>query len=259
MSPLLFWTWFRDRRRRKLLAEPFPQEWNGYLQRNVPEFSHLTVKEQAKLRDDLRIFMAEKFWEGCNGLTVTDEMRVTIAATACLLTLHLSDGFLDHVHTILIYPGDYVVQDRSVGPDGVVREGPSARHGEAWLRGPVVLSWTNTQESGQNERDGSNLVLHEFAHQIDMRDGEADGIPPLEPKTRERWQHVLQQEQSRLNHALRSGRPTVLDPYAATNAQEFFAVATECFFERPGALRRAHGELYELMRDFFGQDPAARV
>ncbi len=254
---LFFRSWIRNRRRRKLLAQPFPSEWDNYLSSNVLHFSKLTQNQQAKLRNDLRVFIPEMNWEGCNGLEITDEIQVSIAAMACLLVLELPDGMYDRVETILVYPGDYVVRDRSVGPDGVVREGPSARHGEAWLRGPVILSWANALDGGQMHSDGQNLVFHEFAHQLDMLDGLADGRPPLANRNAEQhWSRIMQQEQFRLQHDLQQGRHTVLSPYAATNAQEFFAVATECFFEKPKQLHKRHGELYGLLRDYYRQDPA---
>mgnify|MGYP002623982290 CR=1 FL=1 len=257
---LLFGNWFRNRRRRRIRAEPFPDAWEEYLRRNVALFSKLAPPLQAKLRDELRLFITEKDWEGCNGLEITDEIQVTIAANACLLVLELPEGMYDRVRTILVYPGDYVARDHSVGPDGVVREGPSARHGEAWMRGPVILSWENAREGGQSGRDGQNVVLHEFAHQLDMLDGIADGMPPLAGKAEEqRWQQVMQSEQSRLQHDLRHGRHTLLDPYAATNSQEFFAVATETFFERGAAMRKRHPELYGLLSDYYQQDPAGVV
>ncbi|QDT47698.1 Protein MtfA [Symmachiella dynata] len=256
---LLIGSWWRNRRRRKLCAEPFPDVWEELLHRNAAFFSKLTPQQQAKLRDDLRVFIAEKDWEGCNGLKMSDEIQVTIAANACLLALELPEGMFDRVRTILVYPGDYVVPDRSVGPDGVVREGPSARHGEAWLRGPVILSWSNALEGGQNSRDGRNVVFHEFAHQLDMLDGVVDGMPPLAGKAQQqRWQQITRQAQAELHHDLRHGRPTLLDPYAATNAQEFFAVATECFFERSKAMRKRQPELYGLLSDYYRQDPAGR-
>ncbi len=258
ITMFLFQSWFRNRRRRKLLSEPFPREFEGYLDRNVGHFSKLTAAQQSRLRDDLRVFISEKYWEGCNGLEITDEIQVTVAAMACLLVLELPDGMFDRVETILVYPDDYVAPEKTVGPDGVVREGPSARHGEAWLRGPVILSWSEARAGGQLHNDGRNLVFHEFAHQLDMLSGSSDGRPPLADAAAERrWQDVMQREQVRLQHELQQGRRTVLDPYGATNAQEFFAVATECFFERPRRLRKRHAELYSLLKDYYRQDPAS--
>lgn len=257
---LLIWSWFHRRRRQRLLAEPFPPRWNDYLTSNVGAFQFLTPTQQAKLRDDLRVFIAEKYWEGCNGLEVTEEMQVTIAALACLLVLEMPPGMFDHVRTILVYPGDYVVHDHSVGPDGVVREGPTARHGEAWQRGPVILSWTAAQEGGQYPADGENLILHEFAHQLDMLDGVADGKPPLTGvQENRRWDQTTGQARASLQNDLRHQRRTLLGPYAATNPQEFFAVSTERFFENPIQLRANYPGLYELYCEYYKQDPASRL
>lgn len=255
---LFLWAWLRNRRRRQLLAAPFPPQWIGFLERNVSHYRYLTPRQQAKLRDDLRIFIADKYWEGCDGLNVTDEIQITVAGHACLLVLEMPTGLLDRVETILIYPGDYVVPDRSTGPDGVVREGSAARHGESWLRGPVVLSWTNARAGGRIPGDGENLILHEFAHQLDMLDGIVDGRPPLSDSHAEgHWNQVMQREFQSLQHALHQGRFSLLGDYAATNLEEFFAVATERFFENPVELQQQHAELYALLGNYYRQDPAA--
>jgi Mlc titration factor MtfA (ptsG expression regulator) len=254
----MLFAWLKRRRRRRLLAAPFPAVWLAHLRRNVAAYEILTEAEQARLRDDLRVFIAEKSWEGCGGLTVTDEIRVAIAAQACLLLLGVEHDYFERVRTILVYPTAYRSPDGEVGPDGVVREG-IGRLGEAWHRGPVVLAWDEVRAGGQNHRDGRNVVLHEFAHQLDFLDGLIDGTPPLRDAEQYReWQRVMTAEFDRLRADVERGRATLLDAYGATNPGEFFAVATECFFEKPRQLQEQHPEVYEVLRGYYCQDPACR-
>jgi Mlc titration factor MtfA (ptsG expression regulator) len=252
----MLFAWLQRRRRRRLLATPFPADWLDPLRRNVAAYEVLTDAEQARLRDDLRVFIAEKSWEGCGGLTLTDEVRVAIAGQACLLLLGVEHDYFGHVRTVLVYPTAYRSPDGEVGPDGVVREG-IGRLGEAWHRGPVVLAWDEVRAGGQNHRDGRNVVLHEFAHQLDFLDGLIDGTPPLRDAEEYReWQRVMTAEFDRLRADVGRGRATLLDDYGATNPAEFFAVATECFFEQPRQLRDRHPGVYGVLRGYYGQDPA---
>jgi MtfA peptidase len=249
---------FRNRRRRKVLAQPFPQAWLDILQRNVRMYTSLTSDEQKKLRDDLRVFIADRWWEGCNGLTLDDTMRVTIAAQACVLTLHLPEDvdWFRAVRTVLVHPESFLSASKRHGPGGVVSEG-FANSGEAWHNGPVVLSWADALWGGRNAMDGRNLVLHEFAHVLDMADGVSNGTPPL--KSREeyrRWHEVMTGEYQRLINDAEFGHATLLDVYGATNVAEFFAVATEAFFERGRAMRQIHPELYNVLAGLYRHDPA---
>src|SRR5262249_53756534 len=256
-EPMLF-SWLKGRRRRKPLARPSPGDWLGHLERNVAPYRFLGPAEQAKLRDDLRVFIAEKNWEGCGGLRLTDEIKVTVAAHACLLVLGREHDYFARVKSVLVYPAGYAVPGV---PDryGLVHEDGSWRLGEAHYRGPVVLSWDDTLSDARHPRRGRNLVYHEFAHQLDMLNGAGDGTPLLEgPEQLRRWRGVMTAEHRRLVEAVEYGEATLLDPYGATNPAEFFAVATECFFDRPAALRRHHPELYDVLRDYYRQDPAAR-
>ena len=256
----MFFQWFRQKRRSQILEQPFPREWLDVLEQNVYHYSRVTREEQAAMRDSLRIIIAEKNWEGCNGFTVTDEVKVTIAAEASLLLLGLEDQYFDMVQSILVYPAAYRAHGHSVTPGGVVLEGDSDRGGEAWYRGPVVLSWDYVLAGARHRTHGDNLVLHEFAHQLDMQNGRyADGIPPLESAQQYRhWQEVLTNEYERLVHDCEEGHPTLLSDYGATNTAEFFAVATETFFELPGQMARRHPRLYEILRGYYHQDPALR-
>lgn len=256
----MFFQWFRQTRRHRILEQPFPEEWLPILERNVYHYSRLTADEQAKLRDDLRIIVAEKYWEGCNGFTVSDEVKVTIAAEASLLLLGFKDQYFDMVQSVLVYRDAYRAHSQRVAQGGVILEGDSDREGEAWYRGPVVLSWADALAGARHGHHGSNLVLHEFAHQLDMQNGRtADGTPPLESVEQyRRWQEVFTSEYERLIRDCERGRPTVIDYYGTTNAAEFFAVTTESFFERPTRLAQHHPDLYEIFRDYYHQDPAKR-
>ncbi|MCA9025675.1 MAG: zinc-dependent peptidase [Planctomycetaceae bacterium] len=249
--------WWKDRRRRRLLAVPFPNEWRNVLRRNVVHYSRLTADQQRTLERRVQVFVAEKNWEGCNGLTVTDEMKVTIAAQACLLVLAFKDEYFDNVLSILVYPTGYIAKDVQIGRAGVVIENQQARLGEAWYRGPVIVSWDDALAGGRQEQPGHNLVLHEFAHQLDMQDGrELDGTPPLPSKElAARWAAVMELEFQRLRHDCHSYAHPLLDCYGTTNRAEFFAVATETFFEQPAELSTQHPELYDVLRGYYQQDP----
>ncbi len=252
-------SWLRRRRRRRLLARPFPPAWHEYLKRNVTHYQYLSAREQARLRDDLRIFIAEKRWEGCAGLTITEEMQVTIAAQACLLVLGLEHNYFDRVLSVLVYPQGFLDPQERPGPLGVIDGHGAACIGQAWYRGPVILSWSDAREGARHPRLGHNVVIHEFAHQLDMLDGGINGTPPLgSAEEQARWQEIMTVEFRRLVEASQHGKATLLDQYGTTNEGEFFAVATECFFDLPLPLRQQHPRLYELLRDYYHQDPAER-
>jgi MtfA peptidase len=252
--------WWKRRRRETVRGEPVPETWSGILDQNVGMFARLTPEEQRKLLADMQVFIAEKHWEGCRGIEITEEIRVTVAAQACLLVLGFEEEYFDQVRTVLISPRDYARKGLTVTDRGLVIEGEYQYSGEAWSRGPVVLSWEDVLDGGRNETDGENLVLHEFAHQLDMQNGRvADGIPPLPTEERlHAWLEVFDAEYERHRIDCRRGRYTLLDPYGAEDPSEFFAVTTECFFERPRALAVRHPRLYEQFRDFYRQDPALR-
>jgi Mlc titration factor MtfA (ptsG expression regulator) len=253
-------SWLRQHRRRRILSQAFPGLWLSYLDANVRHYQYLSTAEQAALRDHLRIFMAEKYWEGCAGLTLTDEMEVTISAQACLLTLNLPIKYFPNVGSIFVYPAGYQVVERKRGPGGTVTERLTYRLGEAWHFGPVVLSWQDARYGGVNPEDGRNVVLHEFAHKLDINDGRVDGVPDLEGNAAyERWAEVMSAQYERLVWESGKRHATVLDQYGATNAGEFFAVATEAFFEKPRQLREKHEPRYRMLREYYCQDPAARV
>jgi Mlc titration factor MtfA (ptsG expression regulator) len=255
----MLFTWLRKHWRRRLLARPFPPDWLPHLERNVPAYPLLTEAERSRLQGDLRVFLAEKTWEGCAGLEVTDEMKVTVSALACFLVLGLEHDYFSRVQSVLLYPAGFKVPERKALGDNLVLEGEAEHLGEAHYRGPVILSWAELLDDVRHPGRGRNLVFHEFAHQLDMLDGEVDGTPPLDDnRLARRWRAVMTAEYSRLVDDAEQGLPTLLDDYGTTGPGEFFAVATECFFLRPAPLRRRHRSLYELLRDYYRQDPASR-
>jgi MtfA peptidase len=253
----MLFSWLKNRRRRKILAEPFPAAWDDVLRRNVGHLALLSDAERGKLRRATQIFIAEKGFEGCGGLPMTDEVRVTIAAEACIPVLGMGDFVFDNVQTVLIYPDRFVVPDERPIADNLVEAGETKTLGIAHYRGPVALGWKDALENARNPAHGENLVFHEFAHQLDVLNGAMDGTPTIDDeRLRQRWADVMAGAYDRLCRAAERGKKTLLDPYGATNPAEFFAVVTECFFDLPWELERRYGELYALMRDYFCQDPA---
>jgi MtfA peptidase len=247
---------FKKQRREKLLQNPFPPEWVEVLERNVPIYGRLPEDDRVELQGLIQIFLAEKVFEGCNGLEITDEIKVTIAAQACILLLHRETDVYPRLITILVYPNAYVSNMPAHSPQGIVTEGPQGRLGEAWTSGVVVLSWDDVKHGASDVRDGHNVVFHEFAHQLDQEDGSADGAPILPRRNMySAWARVLGAEYAELRKAADSGKKTVLDDYGATDPAEFFAVATEAFFEKPIQMKKKHPELYEELKAYYGQDP----
>ena len=247
---------FKNHRRAPLLHKPLEPHQRTVVETNVPYVTKLTDAERHELEGLIQVFLAEKSFEGCGGLELTEEMRVTIAAQACLLLLHRETDIYPGVDSILVYPSAYKAKSvRSEG--GVVLEGEQARLGESWTRGVVVLAWDHIRSSAGQPMAGQNVVLHEFAHQLDGEDGSMDGAPDLGARARyASWAHVLGDEFGELSERIHAGRRTDIDPYGATNPAEFFAVITEMFFEKPQALRQRHPELYEELAAFYKQSPA---
>jgi Mlc titration factor MtfA (ptsG expression regulator) len=248
----------KRRRRRRILAQPFPAEWQAMLHREVWQYRLLSREERSRLRDAIRIFVAERKWEGARDFPVTEEMKLIIASQACLLALNVPECEYARVHRIVVLPDAYDVAEHRTGGSIVQTGFRAAGQAETW--GPVVLSWRDVRRGIQHTSDGRNVVLHEFAHKLDMRDGIVNGTPRLgDPGAYERWHRVMTEEFERLQQAIGLGLRTALRSYGATNPGEFFAVATECFFERSIELREEHPELYEVLSEFYRQDPAERL
>ena len=247
----------KQRRRRRLRARPLPKEWLEIIRRNIAFFSRLSASNQAELLGHIQVFLAEKRFEGCADLELTDEIRVTITAEACLLLLHRETDYFPSLLTILVYPSTYMVEEKRPIEEHIWEEGTVTRLGETGRRmGSLVLSWDAVKAGAADPSNGKNVVLHEFAHQLDYENYAADGVPGL--ATREQqlaWSEVMSSEFASLRAADETGIPTLLDTYGATNPAEFFAVSVEAFFEQPRALRARHPKLYAELRKYFKQDP----
>jgi Mlc titration factor MtfA (ptsG expression regulator) len=250
----------KRRHRDRIESRSFPGEWLAFVQRNVPYCSLLSLVERARLHGLVQVFLHEKKFEGCGGLEMTDEIRVTVAAQACILLLGRNGDVFPTLRAVLVYPHAYIAPVTSRLEDGVEAEGVQERSGESWSHGTLVLSWDGVLEGAADIRDGVNLVFHEFAHQLDYESGAAEGAPDLPGRSMAaEWARVFGREYRALVNDLVRHRPSLLDPYGAENPAEFFAVTTEFFFERPLELKARHPALYEQLRLFFRQDTALRM
>jgi Mlc titration factor MtfA (ptsG expression regulator) len=244
------------RRRRRLISAATPDQWPAWIARHVPVFGRLPDDLRERVLGLARIFVNDKRFVGCNGLTVTDEMRVVIAFEASLLVVNRPgvplDDFYDELESILIYPAAFLVEETRHLGHGLVTTGRRALSGQAWEARRMILSWDDIE----HPHAAGNVVLHEFAHYLDMENDSMDGAPALQnAPAYARWSQAFWEEYRRLHDDLQAGRPTVLDPYAATEPAEFFAVVTEVFFERPGPLLAEHPGLYEQLKSYYRLDP----
>ncbi len=258
------WSWHppqmfghKKKHRAELMQRPLPEEWRDIVHRNVPYVASLSPEDQSELEGLIQVFMDEKKFEGCAGLEVTDEMRLTIAAQACVLLLHRETEVYPKLQSILVYPHAYVARGTRFEGENVMTEGPQARLGESWGHGSVVLSWDDVQSGASDVHDGHNVVFHEFAHQLDQENSQGSGAPTLPKRSMYlAWARVLSEEYEELLEDLEHHRRTLIDPYGATNPAEFFAVVSELFFEKPRQLRQKHPELYAQLETFYAQDPS---
>ena len=240
-------------RYQRLKRQPLPPAWTAIL-KQIPLYG-LPSFLQKRLHGQIQIFLAQKQFIGCRGVQITDEMRLLIAAQACLLLLNERGEYYPKLTSILVYPSAYVAnQTVAVGP--YVMEEKVSRLGESWARDQVVLSWEQIQRDLSNWQDGRNVILHEFAHQLDQEDGKADGVPILPSQSDYgTWAQVFRKEYQQLVMAVERGRKTVIDEYGATAPAEFFAVATETFFEKPRQLNSKHPALYRELKRYYCLDP----
>ncbi len=237
----------RLRRKRILNRDPSPEFELGLSA--VRHLRTLDPERKQRVVDDARVFSAQTHWEGVGGLTVSDGMKAVVSALACLLVCDTRQTLYEGVSSVILRPHGYLAS-ASPGPGGVVTQG-SMRLGEAHFNGPIVLSWSDSLRHATLPT-GRNLVLHEFAHKLDMLDGMVDGTPPLPDSIPlGRWVDVMTGEYEALHGELASGTTPTIDPYAATNPGEFFAVSTETYFERPYALRQLRPALYDLLKDYY--------
>jgi MtfA peptidase len=247
----------RKKRALGLLSQPLTETQNQCLEKNFPIFQKLTIERQKKLAGLIHLFIDEKEFTGCEGLEITEEIKVTIAAQACLLLLNnKTQPWYRKLTTVLVYPSAYRVQSSGINDDGFPEEGASVRLGESWGGGTIVLSWNHSRHGGVNFQDGQNVVIHEFAHQLDQGAGLADGVPLLSSTTSyASWAVVLGMEYQKLVRKALKGQKTVMDKYGATNEAEFFAVSSESFFEKPRQMNKKHPELYASLKKYYGLNP----
>ena len=254
--------WLRKLSRKKLLQTPFSTSWREILLERVAHYTYLNKQEQAGLEELIRFFIAEKNFEGCGGLAITDEMRVIIAAEASLLVLGLPPFQYKGLQSVLVYPTTVALPEsrQSVFFEGFsIVPDRQAILGQAMLNGPVVLVWDAVVRDARHPERGHNVVYHEFAHILDMRDGTADGTPELHTtKLFREWVEICSKEYFRLQKSSAEGKKSLLDSYGAVHEAEFFAVATELFFDRPRQMRRELPELYNVLSAYYRQDTAAR-
>lgn len=249
--------WLKERRRARLREAPFLESQRAVVERRVPYYRTLPPDLRRQLLGHAAVLLAEKHFEGCDGFIVTEEVKVTIAAHAAILLLNRETDYYPHCTSILIYPEPFWVDIEEEGPDGVVSMDPDMRSGESWDRGVVILAWDEVVYSCEST-DGFNVVLHEFAHQLDLEDGVVDGVPVLgRASFYTRWGKVLATSYEQLQRDVQRRRRTLIDDYGASDPAEFFAVVTETFFQLPLALRNRHGDLYAALKEFYHQDPAA--
>ena len=259
---LLFIVWLigqpylLERKRKAIRALPFPAAWRAILKKRVPYFHALPADLQLQLKRHIQVFLAEKAFIGCAGQEITDEIRVTVAAQACLLILNRPTDYYPGLRQILVYPSSFVVRKAHTDDTGVAHQGHQVLAGESWSQGQVILSWQDTLEGAAQPHDGQNVVLHEFAHQLDQATGHANGAPALGGRWHyERWSSVLGAEFNALQARTDPSHESLFSDYGATDPAEFFAVITEVFFEQPQRMATEHSALYQELVSFYQLDP----
>ena len=250
-GPTLLQAW----RRARVRAQPFPAAWRAILRQRMPAFARLPADLQLRLKKQVQVLLAEKPIIGCAGLQVTDEVRVLVAAQAALLQLGRGARLYPRLRQVLVYPGAFFVQRSAAGAGGVVHEARHALAGESWQQGQVILSWDDVLRGAAVADDGHNVVVHEFAHQLDQENGPANGAPWLGGRAARRWAAVLGREYQALQQRVAAGEDGLIDAYGATDPAEFFAVCSELFFERPQALAERHPQLYAELSGCYRLNP----
>ena len=249
---VVFWPRLRIARIRR---RAFPEAWHQTLLERLPFVASIPHQEQAQLQFLIKVFLADKTFYGCAGQKIDDNIRVTVAAQACLLILNQKRTPYPELDSILIYPSTFVATREVANELGLVSTNHIALLGESWSQGKVVLAWDNVQKGVMNLQDGHNVVLHEFAHQLDHESGSTNGAPVLNTRgAYKSWAHSFSEEFADLQEDARHGRHSLMDHYGATNPAEFFAVATETFFERPHEMASHHQQLYQQLRNYYKLD-----
>ena len=246
--------WSKRQARAKRLTSPLTDQQRAIIEAKVPLTRKLPVELRAGFEGKINDFLHQVEFVGCNGLDVTEEMRLSISAQACLLVTN-SDMWWHDLSTVLIYESAFKSREKTQH-GMIVTERETVRIGESWQSGPVILSWEHTEHGNSNDKDGHNVVLHEFAHQIDSLSGHTDGAPLLNPDQKfTDWARVFTKAYKSHLKNVERGRETVLDAYGAEGPEELFAVAVEAFFEKPAALKEEEQEIYEQLSELFRLDP----
>lgn len=240
----------------KVASQPFPKAWRLILKQYLPYFYSMPADVQLQLKQRILVFINEKQFYGFEGVEINDEIRVTIAAQACLLLLNRHTDYYPKLKSIYVYPAAFITKHSGVDAAGVLQNDARVLSGESWELGKVILSWKDAMHGAKNFTDGHNVVIHEFAHQLDQETGAANGAPFLRHRGRECWSQVLAQEFALLQQQAARGEQSLLDHYGATNPAEFFAVASEVFFERPREFLLQLPKLYQQLQGFYQVNPA---
>jgi len=248
--------YWREYQRNKLRGLPFKKQWRKIIQQRMPYFRQMPPDLQLQLKQNIQVFLAEKNFEGCNGVKINDEIRITIAAQACLLLLNRKTNFYPKLQTILVYPRAFIKEQQNMNIDGLRQTKRVALAGESWEFGRVVLSWQDTLEGAKITDDGRNVVIHEFAHQLDQENGKANGAPILDKdQSYKSWSEVFSAQFEQLKNQASKGAPSLFDYYGATNPAEFFAVASEVFFEKSQQFQQQSPKLYQQLKQYYQVDP----
>ncbi|MFN2309190.1 MAG: zinc-dependent peptidase [Gammaproteobacteria bacterium] len=248
----------RDWQRAAWRRQAFPETWSALLRHHVPLYGRLPTALREQLHGHIQVLLAEKDFHGAGGLVVTDAMRLIVAAQAALLLLNRRSGYFPGLYSIVLHPARFVVNRETWDAAGLHHREAQVLSGESWETGQLVLSWDDSLAGGMQGDDGYNVVLHEFAHQLDLASGDMNGTPRLSSAAQyAAWQAAFTPAYAAHCARVEAGEDTWLDPYAATAPEEFFAVLTEAFFELPGALRVEYPAIYTCLKGYYRVDPAA--
>jgi Mlc titration factor MtfA (ptsG expression regulator) len=248
--------YWREHQRNKIKTQPFKKEWRKIIQQRIPYFRQMPTDLQLQLKQLIQVFLVEKNFVGCNDVKITDEIKITVAAQACLLLLNRKTDFYPKLNTILVYPRAFIKEEQNIESNGLLHSKKIALAGESWEFGKVVLSWQDTLDGAKLPNDGHNVVIHEFAHQLDQENGKANGAPILNAgQSYKVWSDTFSLEFEKLKISTKAGKYSLFDYYGATNPAEFFAVASEIFFEQAEQFNDECPLLYQQLKLFYKVDP----
>mgnify|MGYP001954797472 CR=1 FL=1 len=248
--------YWREYQRNVIKKQPFKKAWRKIIQQRMPYFKSMPADLQLQLKQHIQVFLAEKHFIGCNGVIISDEIRITVAAQACLLLLNRKTDYYPQLKTILVYPRAFIKEQQSNNLGGVLLTPKVTLAGESWDFGKVILSWQDTVEGAQIPDDGHNVVIHEFAHQLDQENGKANGAPILgKNHSYQCWSQAFAVQFEQLQKQAKTNTPSIFDYYGATNPAEFFAVASEVFFEKSQQFHHQHPQLYQQLVQYYHVNP----